>query len=396
MSTAVMTTGFELNGTATKALKAAAGFWFAVAIVGQLVFAASLAIFYGHSAAHSNWQAWNSNMTKGYVPGHTLSNSAAAAHISGAVLIIILGALQLIPQVRQRFPVFHRWNGRVYLFGALAITGSAMYMIWIRGSVGDLTQHLGSTGNAVLVWICGGLALRRAMARDFTAHRRWALRLFIVLLGNWFYRVMFTLWMIAMGGPVGFDATTFTGPFLNFMAFGAYLLPLAILELYLLAQKSPLAGRRMTMAAALFVITLLMGAGAGAAAFGDWIPRMDLRNNKMTDLLAATIRAQGVDAAAAQYRSLRAQGFPNMYENETQTNGLGYQFLHSGQFPAAIAILRLNTETHPKSANTYDSLGEACMDAGDKTCAIESYRHAVALDPKMTSSVNALKRLTTP
>ena len=391
-----MTRGFEMKVAATKALKAAAGFWFVVTIVGQLVFAASVAIFYGNSAAHGNWQAWNSSMTKAYVPGHTLSNSAAAAHLSGAVLIIVLGALQLIPQVRTRFPVFHRWNGRVYLFGAFAITVSAMYMIWIRGAVGDLPQHLGSTLNSALVWIFGGLALRTAMARDFTAHRRWALRLFIVLLGVWFLRVMLTLWVIVMGGPVGFDTSTFTGPLLSFMSFGAYLIPLAILEFYLLAQKSPNAASRMTMAGALVVVTLVMGAGTGAIAFGEWIPRMDLHNNKATDMLAKAIRTDGLDAAVAQFRSVRAQGFPGVYENEKQMNSLGYQYLHAGQLDVAVAVLRLNTETHPKSANTYDSLGEACADAGDKTCAIENYRKAAALDPKMASSVNALKKLTTP
>jgi hypothetical protein len=395
MSTAVMTRGFELNAAATKALKAAAGFWFVVAILGQLVFAASVAIFYGNSAAHGNWQAWNSAMTRGYQPGHTLSNSAAGAHVAGAVLIIILGALQLIPRVRSRFPVFHRWNGRVYLFGALAITVSAMYMIWVRGAVGDLPQHLGATLNAALVWIFGGMALRTAMARDFVAHRRWALRLFVVLLGVWFFRVMITLWLIVMG-PVGFDASTFTGPLLTFMTFGSYLIPLGVLELYLLAQKSPGGVARMAMASALVILTLMMGAGAGAAAYGDWLPRMDLRNNKATDLLARAIRTDGLDAAVAQFRALRAQGFPNVYENEKQMNTLGYQYLHGGQIDVAVAVLRLNTETHPQSANTFDSLGEACADAGDQACAIENYRKAVALDPKLASSVNALKKLTTP
>jgi predicted Zn-dependent protease len=77
-------------------------------------------------------------------------------------------------------------------------------------------------------------------------------------------------------------------------------------------------------------------------------------------------------------------------------NTLGYQYLHGGQLDVAVAVLRLNTETHPQSANTFDSLGEACADAGDQACAIENYRKAVALDPKLASSVNALKKLTTP
>jgi tetratricopeptide (TPR) repeat protein len=195
---------------------------------------------------------------------------------------------------------------------------------------------------------------------------------------------------------VGFDPTTFTGPLLTFLTFGAYLIPLGVLELYLLAQKSPGGGARMVMAAALVILTLVMAAGAGAAAFGEWIPRMDLRNNKASDLLAREIRTNGLDVAVAQFRTLRAQGFPGVYENEKQMNTLGYQYLHGGQVDVAVAVLRLNTETHPNSANTYDSLGEACADAGNKPCAIENYRKALALDPKLTSSSIALKKLTAP
>ena len=69
---------------------------------------------------------------------------------------------------------------------------------------------------------------------------------------------------------------------------------------------------------------------------------MDMRSNKLTDVIAQTIRTQGVDAAAAQYRTLHEHGFPGLYEKESQTNSLGYQFLHAGQTDAAVAVLQLN------------------------------------------------------
>ena len=77
------------------------------------------------------------------------------------------------------------------------------------------------------------LALRYALARDFKTHRRWALRLFMVVNGVWFFRVGLMFWIAVNQGPVGFDPKTFRGPFLSFWAFADYLLPLAILELYL-------------------------------------------------------------------------------------------------------------------------------------------------------------------
>jgi hypothetical protein len=57
MSTAVMTHRLDLNSAADKALKAAARFWFVVAVIGQFAFAFSVASFYGLTALRGNFQA---------------------------------------------------------------------------------------------------------------------------------------------------------------------------------------------------------------------------------------------------------------------------------------------------------------------------------------------------
>jgi len=56
--------------------------------------------------------------------------------------------------------------------------------------------------------------------------------------------------------------------------------------------------------------------------------------------------------------------------------------------------LKLNVEAYPQSANVYDSLAEAYLLSGDKDKAIENYRRALAIDPKMESARQALKQLT--
>jgi hypothetical protein len=40
-----------------------------------------------------------------------MGNFAVATHVTSAVMVMLAGALQLIPQIRSRFPAFHRWNG---------------------------------------------------------------------------------------------------------------------------------------------------------------------------------------------------------------------------------------------------------------------------------------------
>src|ERR1700730_3626979 len=225
--------GQSLRKFADRALKAAAGFWFVVAVLGQLVFAFAVASFYGLSAARGNWQQWNKTMTHGYTPGHPMGNLAVAIHLSSAVIILLSGAIQLVPLIRRRAPSFHRWNGRIYFVTAFTISIAGLYMMWFRGTVGDLPQHLGQSLDAVLIMLCAAMALRYALARDFKTHRRWALRLFMVVSASLFIRAGIFLSLFLNHGPFGFDPTTFTGPFLTFISFAQYLLPLAVLEIYL-------------------------------------------------------------------------------------------------------------------------------------------------------------------
>jgi CubicO group peptidase (beta-lactamase class C family) len=106
-------------------------------------------------------------------------------------------------------------------------------------------------------------------------------------------------------------------------------------------------------------------------------------------LIAAAIARSGVDSAAHIYHTLRAQ-YPAIEFDEQQLNGLGYDLIKQHKLEAAIAMFRLNVEMYPKSANTYDSLGEAYMDHGDRALAIENYERSLALD---STNANAARRL---
>lgn len=261
---------------AKKALSAAAGFWFLVAAVGQLIFVYYIAVFYGGTALQGDFDAWTEALIHGIIPDDLIGNIAVFAHIVLSFVITAGGILQLVPAVRTRFPVFHRWNGRVYMATAFLISIGGIYMILSRGTIGGLSQHIAICLNAVLIMIFAAIALRRAMARDIKAHRRWALRLFLAVSGVWFFRVGFMLWNIMHGAPVGFDPATFTGPFLTFLAFAQYLLPLAVLELYFYAQATTCPPVKFVTAAMLAGFTLLMGVGIFGAFMGMWLPKIQL------------------------------------------------------------------------------------------------------------------------
>jgi len=397
MSTAVLTRPqkFDLSALADTALKAATRSWFVVTLLSQLMFGFAVATFYGLTALRGDYHGWN--FTHGFVPGITKGNWSVVMHVSTAAVIMLSGAVQLIPQVRSRFPLFHRWNGRIYMLSAVALSGAGLYMHWVRGSVGDLPQHLGGTLNAVLIWAFAGLALRYAMARDFRTHRRWALRLFLVVSASWFFRLGFFLILMIYRRPVGFDPATFAGPLPTFMSFSQYLIPLAILEIYFWAQDRPGALRRLATAGLLFVCTLGMVAGTFAVTMAIWVPQVragfDPRIS-VAETLSKTISTGGIDQAIQQYHALKTTE-PSTYNfDESQLNSLGYRLIRKKDFKAAIRIFQLNIESFPKSSNAYDSLAEAYMDDGDKPLAIANYQKALELNPNNGNSASMMKKLT--
>jgi uncharacterized membrane protein len=181
---------------ANTALKSAATLWFVVAASGQLFFAFYIAVFYGGSAVRGDLASWSKVLPRGVVAGDTAGNIFLALHLLLALMITVAGVLQLIPQIRARIPVFHRWNGRTYVVVAFITALSGLYLLWVRGTVGDTAQHLGTTLNSLLILLCAVMTFRYAVARDFTTHRRWALRLFLVVGGVWFFRVGLMLWLL--------------------------------------------------------------------------------------------------------------------------------------------------------------------------------------------------------
>jgi len=397
MSTVALANRLDLSSVADTALKAAARFWFVVTVIGQLAFAFSVASFYGLTALRGDFHRWR--FTHGYVPGVSMGNFAVAMHLVSAVVVILAGTIQLVPQVRERFPAIHRWNGRIYMLTAVTVSLAGLYMTWIRGSVGDLSQHLGSSLMAVLIMVCAVMALRYALARDFKTHRRWALRLYLVVSASLFIRAGLFLSLFLNHGPFGFDPQTFTGPFLTFITFAQYLLPLAVLEIYLSAQDNAGTLRRMATAGILFVLTLAMGAGIFAATMAVWVPDVKAAfdpRRSIAETLSATVATAGIDQAVKQYHDLKSGQSAAYNFDEDQLNSLGYRLLRAKKFKEALCVFQLNVETYPQSSNVYDSLAEAYMDDGNKPQAIANYQKSLQLNPKNRNAVLMLQKLKAP
>jgi uncharacterized membrane protein len=306
MSSTLSVPAFRLNLSAARALRAAAGFWFTVAFAGQVVFATSTALFYSMTALRGDMVVWNKRLAHGYTAGDPFGNAALIIHIVLAVLIIFSGAIQFVPAIRQRAPVVHRWNGRVYIFTAFSLAVAGLYLLISRGSGITPLQEVGTFVLGVLVLLCAGMALRTALKRDFTTHRRWAWRLYVLVCSALFVRSGISLAAMIAAGTGVLDLSVLKGSVLTFMIFGQYVVPLAVLELYFWTECGGGRAATLAMAAGLTAISLTMGAGVAAASIGIFVPSIRTAFDPRPSIsaaLAETIKTAGVDAAVARYHA---------------------------------------------------------------------------------------------
>jgi hypothetical protein len=255
---------------ARRHLSYAARGWFAATALGQLLFIAFILLFYYASILSGDIAGWNAKpLITGFVKGDTAGNGQFAVHVLAAAMMTFAGLLQLVPQVRAKWPRLHRWSGRIFLGLALLLSMGGLWLTWVRGSYLTLTSAVAISLDAALIIWFGVMAWRTALRRNFAAHRRWALRTFIVASGVWFMRIGYMVWGITTGGA-GIE-NGMSGPFDLFWAFATHLLPLLILELYFVAERSRPAAQH-AMAAGLWIGAALILLGAGGAWMLMWSP----------------------------------------------------------------------------------------------------------------------------
>jgi len=113
----------------------------------------------------------------------------------------------------------------------------------------------------------------------------------------------------------------------------------------------------------------------------------------ITQALMDLVLADSIPAAINKYHELKKNNSNDYNFKESQLNAFGYQLLQVGKIDQAIAILKLNVESYPESANVYDSLGEAYMVKGNKEEAIMNYEKSLKLNPKNKNAEDNIKKL---
>jgi ankyrin repeat protein len=100
-----------------------------------------------------------------------------------------------------------------------------------------------------------------------------------------------------------------------------------------------------------------------------------------------------VDRAKARFAAMRGSEAGAYFIDEAELNALGYDLLRQGKKQEAIAAFEMNCAAYPESWNTWDSLAEAFLVAGDEAKAEEQYGRSVALNPNNENGKNNLSSL---
>lgn len=262
MSTALPRSRPLTETLSNRVLRWSANAWFAAALVGQWLFAIYIFGVYAWSLASGDPAAMNrAEPITGHVSGDTLGNGVLYSHVLAALVLSVGGILQLVPAIRQRWPGWHRWNGRLFLLLAVLGALGGLWLTWIRGSRLSLWPAIAITLNALLIFAAAAIAWRHARARRWPEHRRWAIRAFLLVNAVWTMRLGFMAWVILNQGPRG-QSAQLDGWFDISWSFGCYLLPLAVAELYFRAGHAPPRWRA--------AVAVVLALGAVLTALGVW------------------------------------------------------------------------------------------------------------------------------
>jgi C-terminal processing protease CtpA/Prc len=104
-----------------------------------------------------------------------------------------------------------------------------------------------------------------------------------------------------------------------------------------------------------------------------------------------------VEERIALYHKLKEEN-SGLYDfgNETELTLYGYSFLWESNLTEAIAIFKLIISEFPDSANAYDSLGEAYLQAKDSIQALQNYEKSLLMNPDNFHAEDVIEQIKFP
>ena len=111
-----------------------------------------------------------------------------------------VGTFQLVKYIRKVYPRVHRWVGRFYILASMIASVGGLLFIVCKGSFGGRKADV-AFGAYGLVFLISGVMTYyyAAIVKDFTRHKLWAWRLYLLSLSAWLYLFDYYWWMLLFG-----------------------------------------------------------------------------------------------------------------------------------------------------------------------------------------------------
>ena len=113
----------------------------------------------------------------------------------------------------------------------------------------------------------------------------------------------------------------------------------------------------------------------------------------LEDLIVAAAQ-HGHDQALAALNAYTADPLHRYASDvESRLNTLGYRLLSANQPQTAVTVFQITADTHHRSWNAFDSLGDGFEALHDNAHAIAAYRRSVELNPSNTHAQHEIEQL---
>ncbi len=204
--------------------------WASAGLFGLYILA-----FYAAALYNGQLAKWNQILPGLYNENAGAATTGIGLHFAMGGIILVLGSIQLISKIRDRWPAFHRWTGRVYITACIFAAIGGLTFIATKGTIGGPVMNTGFALYGVLMLLSAIEAWRHGAARRLDVHRAWAIRLYALAIGSWLYRMDYGFWLLLADGAG--HLKNFRGPFDYTMAFFFYLPNLAVAEIFIRSRR---------------------------------------------------------------------------------------------------------------------------------------------------------------
>ena len=225
----------KLEKVAAISMRSASFLLVATVWVSAGLFGFYILAFYASSLFSGNLERWNNILHGLYERGYATATTSIGLHFATGAIILVLGNIQLIQFIRIRYPVFHRWVGRIYVLSSVLAAIGGLIFILVKGTIGGLVMNIGFSLYGLLMLISAIETYRHAAAGRIENHRKWALRLYALAIGSWLYRMDYGFWLQLTNG-LG-HLHNFGGPFDRVMSFFFFIPNLLVSEIFIRSRN---------------------------------------------------------------------------------------------------------------------------------------------------------------